>query len=355
MRRRAAALAGALVLIATACSSGGDLTGAVDGVASQYLEPAYRSATQELAALAGAVDEACAVRDGAALEAARTKWTSTQETWKSTQAGWFGPTTMDRYDSSIGYEPTNGEGIEQTLASGASIDEAYVRDALPTTQQGIGAVEYILFSDSPLDDRRCEYVTVVASAVNGDGQALDEAWFVTWEGGSAYLDRFRGVAEPAMDTDDALADQVGGIVEVLKLVTLQQLGKELGVTAPAPVPGAFPEGAAEHGLGSLLAQIDGVRTAYGTDPDASVSASVRSRSADIDAAILGDLDTAEALIGTIVGDQGSYSMTAAVAGQRDVLEELYNVLANLRRTFETDVVSLLDLALGFSDTDGDTG
>ena len=355
MSRRFVAVVVAALAIAAGCSAGGDISDAVEGTASGYLDPAYRSATADLTSLPQAVGDACASREEASLDAARARWTATQETWKNTQAGWFGPTTMDRYDSTIGYEPTNEEGIEQTLASDAPIDETYVREALPTTQQGLGAIEYILFSDEPLDDRRCEYVTAVTAAVADDGAVLSEAWFESWEGGSAYLDRFRGTGEPAMDADEALADQVGGIVEVLKLLTLQQLGRELGITAPAPVPGAFPEGAAQYGLGSLLAQIDGVAAAYGSDPESSIAGAVGSRSEEVDAAISGDLAAARRLVETLVSEQGSFSMATALAERVPVLEELYEILANLRRTFETDVVSLLDLALGFSDTDGDTG
>ena len=352
---RIAALVGAVALVVAACSSGGDLSDAVEGTATQYLDPVYRMATEALSALPEAVSDACEMRDQGSLEQARRQWAQTQDAWKTTQAGWFGPTTMDRYDSSIGYEPTNAEGIEQTLASDAVIDASYVREALPTTQQGLGAVEYILFSGAMLDDRRCEYATAVADTVREDATALGVAWFDSWEGGTAYLDRFRGVAEPAMDSDDAIGDQVGGIVEVLKLLTLQQLGRELGITAPAPVPGAFPEGAAEYGLGSLQAQLEGIASAYGSDPDGSISASVRARSEDVDSAIVADLAAARALVDNLIGEQGAHSMATAVAQDRGTLEDLYGLLATLRRTFETDVVSLLDIALGFSDTDGDTG
>ena len=39
----------------------------------------------------------------------------------------------------------------------------------------------------------------------------------------------------------------------------------------------------------------------------------------------------------------------------EVLEPIYEGIAELRTLFESDVVSLLDITLGFSDTDGDTG
>jgi predicted lipoprotein len=43
------------------------------------------------------------------------------------------------------------------------------------------------------------------------------------------------------------------------------------------------------------------------------------------------------------------------AGRPEELEPIYDDIAGLRTLFESDVVSLLDITLGFSDTDGDTG
>ena len=347
-------LALALVVLATACSSASDPSLAVADVAEDYLTVVYDDVTSQLPALAAAVEEACLDRSPTTLDAVRSSWTTTQAVWKTSQAGWFGPTTMDRHDSSIGQEPASPEGIEATLASDASFDAAYVSSSLPTTQRGLAAVEYIVFGEAELDDRRCEYVTAVADALSIESDDLQESWFTSWDGGSAFIDRFTGSAEPAMSSRDALGDQVGAILELLKLLTLQQLGRELGITSPTPVAGAYPEGAAEFGLASLRSQVAGLGKAYGVAP-ASISGAIATRSSDVDANIQSSIVDAVTLIDAIVADQGGTSMATAVSDDFARLEEVYQILAELRRAFATDVVSLLDITVGFSDSDGDTG
>jgi predicted lipoprotein len=48
-------------------------------------------------------------------------------------------------------------------------------------------------------------------------------------------------------------------------------------------------------------------------------------------------------------------MREIAADAPDDLAPLYEHLSELLSAFESDVVSLLDITLGFSDTDGDTG
>ena len=346
----------AVVAIAvTACgSSAPPLATAVDDVATDSLSVAYPEAIAAIETLQVAVTETCADPTTESLRVARDRWITAQEAWKTTQAGWFGPTTMDRHDSRIGWQPADPEGIEATIASDETIDPAFVIDALPTTQQGLAAIEYLLFGSTPLDERRCEYTTAVAVATADESSDMGVSWFTTWDGGAAYLDRLTGTGEPAMSPRDALGDAVAAMSELLAVVTLRQLGRELGITSPAPDPGAYPEGLARYGLGALRAQVAGLSAAYGMEPS-SIAGAVASRSPDVDAAIRGDLDAAHDLIATVVAEQGGTSMAVAVDQQRNELEELYGILANLRRTLDTDVVALLDLTLGFSDSDGDSG
>lgn len=345
----------ALGLLATACgSSGSPLSEAVSDVAEGYLSTAYPDASDSIVQLETAIDTACNDGGRAALDAAQDQWVAAQQAWKITQAGWFGPTTMDRHDSRIGWEPADPAGIDATIASDVRIDAAYVTDALPTPQQGLAAIEYLLFGSTPLDERRCEYLTAVAEAAADEAAQMSRSWFASWNGGSAFLDRFTGSADPAMTPRDALGDIVAAMSEHLSVLTLQQLGRELGITAPDPVTGAFPEGDAAFGLGSLRSQIEGLASAYGRAP-AAIAGAVASRAPDVDSAIRGNLDATIALIDGVITAQGNTSMAMAVDAHRDELEEAYAMLADVRRTIDTDVVALLDLTLGFSDSDGDSG
>ncbi len=343
-----------LATTASACSSGSDLSTAVTDTADDYLRPAYEQSNVAIIDLAAAVHGACGSMDDVALGAAKEAWHSAKAAWKFTEAAWFGPTTMGRADSNIGYEPTSESGIEETLASDHVLDADFVRGSLPTTQKGIGAIEYILFSGIPLDARRCEYVESVATVLEEDSAALTDAWFVTHAGGSAYIDQFVGTGDMAMKPNDSLGKVVGSVIELTKKLTQTQIGKALGITSPTPLPNAYPEGAAAFGLAALRNQIDGLVATYGSAPQG-MSGAIRSRDADVDAAILAALSEAVALTDDLLERTGGTSFAVALETYPDELHALYDVLAVVRRTFETDVVSLLDITLGLSDSDGDSG
>lgn len=344
----------AFAVILAACSSESDLSAAVDDVATTYLTPVYEEATTDLLALSDSLTVWCDDRSDEARDSARDAWFRAQTSWKHTQAAWFGPTTGDFHASHIGYETTHPNGIEETIASDATLDASYVRQSLPTTQQGLGAIEYVLFNGTPLDDRRCEYTDALAEALALETTALSDSWFVSFEGGNPYIDYFAGIGSSSYAPRDALGGQVGEIIDLVQLITLNHLGRELGVSSPEPTPGAFPEGEAHFGLGTLRAQIEAVAMAYGTSP-AAISGAVASRSQDVDNQIRDELAEALSLVSEIIERQRGTSMAVAVAEDREALERIDRLLASLRTRFETDVVSLLDVMLGFSDADGDSG
>lgn len=355
IRFRLVAMAAIVALFVASCSSASDLSDAAEGVADTYLAPAYTDSGAWIAELGDLVLDLCEDPTGdAALRSAQDAWRSAESMWMQTSAGWFGPTTMDRADSDIGYQPTSGPGIEETLASDHVIDEHFVADSLPTTQKGLGALEYVLFVDIPLDERRCEFLAAVALNLAADSDALTDAWLVSWNGADAYVDQFRGVGAMALEPRASLGLMASGIIELTKKLTLSQIGKVLGVTSPTPDPDAYPEGEAQYGLHALRDQIEGLRVAYGSGPG-SFSGAVASRDEAIDTTIVDALEDALAHADELLAETGGTSFAVAVATDPEAMHELYDALAVVRRTFETDVVSLLDLTLGFSDSDGDTG
>jgi predicted lipoprotein len=351
---RVATLAMAFGLLTSACGGGeSDLGNAVGEIADGYLSPIYATSSGSITDLAALSVEACS--DSAApLDGARDAWKVAEADWMATEAGWFGPTTMDRADSDIGYQPTSESGIEETLASDHLIDPTFVRDSLPTTQKGLGAIEYILFSGTPLDDRRCEYLVAVADVVAEDAAALNGSWNVSWDGEDSFVDQFKGIGDMALTPRESLGLTTSGIVLLAKKLTLDQLGKALGITSPEPHPDAYPEGQADFGLAALRSQIKGISDSYGMAPE-SMSGAVASRDDKVDVAIQGALRDALAEVDSIIAVSGSTSFASALESHHAELEQLYDSLAILRRTFETDVVSLLDVNLGFSDSDGDSG
>ena len=99
-----------------------------------------------------------------------------------------------------------------------------------------------------------------------------------------------------------------------------------------------------------IAQLEGIRDALTAGEDESLGALIRARSAEVADRIDESLDRA---IADLSGLEGPLRTMAEE--QPELLQPTYQDVAELRTLFESDVVSLLDITLGFSDTDGDTG
>jgi predicted lipoprotein len=175
---------------------------------------------------------------------------------------------------------------------------------------------------------------------------LNDAWSTSADGGPAYSERF----SVTMPTDDALGDTIGAIVETLKHQSLLQIGKALGESAPEPDVTALDEGEAGFGADSYLAQLEGIREWLDAGGETSLISLIDARSTDVANDINSHLDSAMTGLETIEGPLAA----AAEAGSPE-LHAVYDDLNALRVLFEADVVSLLDITLGFSDTDGDSG
>ena len=124
----------------------------------------------------------------------------------------------------------------------------------------------------------------------------------------------------------------------------------IGISAPEADPEAISEGQAGFGAGFYLAQLGAIRSALEAGAPDSLGALIEARSPEVMSRIEEDLEGAVAELEEIEGP-----MREVAASTPDDLAPLYEHLSNLLQAFESDVVSLLDITLGFSDTDGDTG
>jgi predicted lipoprotein len=143
---------------------------------------------------------------------------------------------------------------------------------------------------------------------------------------------------------------VAALVETTKRQSLFEIGQALGISAPEPELDAIPEGAAGAGSQMYLSQLEGIRQLLAAGDDDSLGALIRARSSEVADRI--DIVLGEAMDGLAVLDG---PMRQIAAERPEMLEPIYDDIAELRTLFESDVVSLLDITLGFSDTDGDSG
>ncbi|HEU5111883.1 MAG TPA: hypothetical protein VFU96_01120, partial [Acidimicrobiia bacterium] len=104
------------------------------------------------------------------------------------------------------------------------------------------------------------------------------------------------------------------------------------------------------GAAMYLAQLESIREALDAGGENSLGELIRARSPETADRIDDTLGRAITELGAIEGPMRDIALESP-----ETLEPIYEDISTLRTLFESDVVSLLDITLGFSDTDGDTG
>lgn len=339
-------MAAVLALILASCSAGPDRSEVVGHAVEEGLVPLLEEGADAVAILDTATTAFCSVPDESSLQAAQSAWVSAERAWEATDVAiFYGPADMLRTESKVDFEPISEEGIEDLLASDANIDVDYVENRSAASRRGLGAVEYLLFRplDAAAESRSCQLATAAASVAARSASELAAAWTESQE-------PFVEEMVTAMDANDALADMVGAQYEILNRQTLFELGKALGVTAPEADLEALPEGDADAGALRYRSQLEGIETVLNVGDEQSLLSLIRSRSDDVADDIESALESAAARLDRIDGP-----MREAVVDDPDEMTGLLNDLSELRDLIHVEVVSLLDLTLGFSDSDGDSG
>jgi predicted lipoprotein len=334
-----------VALTVVSCSTGPERSLVVTNIADEALIPLVEDAATHLGALEDAIGRFCAQPDDESLALAREAWADADDAWERSEVTvYYGPAPMLRTESKVDFEPVDVDGIEELLASDSVIDFDYVDNRSSANRRGLGAVEYLIFAplETAAHERRCE----LASSASAVAAAAAAEVQTGWTEGDAYRSIFTGT----MSSNDALSDVVGAQHEILKRMTLFELGRAMGVTAPEPDATALVEGAAGHGVDRLLSQLVGVEDTFEAGGEASLLELIRSRSTDV-------ADEIETLLGEMTTRLESLSGPLSETVDRDptTMNEILDDSSRLRDVIEVDVVSLLDLTLGFSDSDGDTG
>jgi predicted lipoprotein len=256
---------------------------------------------------------------------------------------------MLRTVSRVDYQPISEDGIEELIASGEPLDVDYVMNQAASTQRGLGAVEYLAFDDPAIaaEPRRCELLSATAEVVAAETATLEAAWATGHDGNPPFAEAFAGENMPS---NDALGELISSIVETLKQQSLFQVGKAIGVSSPQPEPEAIPEGSSGSAASFYHAQLDAIRSMLDSGTPNSLAELIAARSPEVGARIDEQLDDAMAEL-----DGVEAPMREIAREDPASLEPLYEHLYQLLGLFESDVVSLLDVTLGFSDTDGDSG
>lgn len=300
-----------------------------------------------------------------ALEASRASWSFSE-------AMWVGP-VMERRSRAVIDWDIDAEQIEARIADTSfALTADNLAGRVGADERGLSAVEYVVGSPSApeaaiaklANPRYCEYLTAATQVVVAEAELLVSDWTTSFEDGPSY----RTVLS---DPDGSgIDDIVNGAFNLLRKTS----DMELRPAANGDLD-AVKEGPLGLGVADIQEHLAGIRAVLIGDirQDGSNSGETQRNSMQEDnsqgdstqedgpkglSQLLGDditdrlaarLDAADAAVSAITPP-----LRTAVAENPDSLSEAYEALKDLQMTISTEVVSKLGVALGFSDTDGDS-
>ena len=347
------------VLLVGCGSDGPDESAVVVSLTDSIVVPGYAAAADASGELRQTLESLCAQPSQDSLADAQQSWRDARAPWKRTEATWFGPVMDRRSVGLVDWPELEPDRIEAMLADNPVASEADVRDRLASTQRGFGAIEYLLFDPDAVEllsersSGRCDFLVALGQVIASEMDATLMAWTQETDGFPAYGDYFTGRSNVSLLTSEATAEFVRTQVFLTRTLVDMRLAAALGLREGGADLSAIPEGEGRNALLDLRNQVVGMRDVYlGADgPDGlGISDLVRGLSSETDEQyagvhFAGALDSIDAV---------ALPLRTAMVEQPERVQLVHEELAELRRTLNTEVVSLLGVSVGFSDTDGDS-
>ena len=319
--------------------------------------PRYGQAADAMGQFSASSADLCAAPGDVALEAARNDWRLARDAWTTTEACRFGPAMDRRSVSLVDWWPVLVERIDRTLDEGKPVTAETVRQFMPSTQRGMGAMEHLLFGDgsdvlaSEEGTSRCGYLLALAEVASEEIDGIYQEWKGDGES-PGYAGFFNGSAMSSLHSREAEAGVVRSLVFMIRTIANMRLGAALGVDGE-PDPVAIPGGMAGHSASDLQRQILGISEMYSGAAEApealGISHNVRQLSPEIDGRMTAAIEGVAAALGEVDG-----SLESAIANEPASVRHVYDSFKELQRVLNTEVVSQLGVSVGFSDTDGDS-
>ena len=326
----------------------------IQSLTAQVILPGYEAAANSMATLKQSVDALCSAPSDAGLDAARDSWRIARQAWLRTESYRFGPAMDRRSISLVDWWPIDAGKIDRNLADDDEVTAERVTEFLPATQRGMSVAEYLLFEQESAglsdgsDSQRCSYLKAVATVVSDEVAGILTDWQGTADS-SSYASYFDGTGSLALIGSDAEAEVVRSLVFQVRSIANMRLGAGLGIDQEVDAS-AIPTGGADHSREDLLSQLDSIASVYrGAEGGMGVSARVSAMSAEIDARMLAAIEATITAVRNLDG-----SIIAQLEGNPAQVRAVYDNMKELQRVLNTEIVSLLGVSVGFSDTDGDS-
>ncbi len=323
--------------------------------------PRFQEVAREMGTLQASLNALCDNPSQERLDEARDVWRQARVPWMRSQAMWFGPVMDRRSRSYVDWAPIEPERIERMLEKRDSVDAEYLSEFLASTQRGLGAVEYVLFEDEDIvlsklsgsDSIRCQYLVALGDLIAEETAGALADWTGDNADGLSYAEYFNGTADDSLIGKSALNELVRTSVFMSRTITDMRLGKALGVDGVTPDPDALLGGDGDSMVADMRNQVLGMQDVYlGGDADSElgVSALARGLSEETDQRMRAAFQNALQAI-----DELEEPLRETIQSDPQTALNAHAALKQMQLTLSTDIVSLLDVTVGFADTDGDGG
>lgn len=357
-KRLAAAFALPLFLAAawpaSAAVKASDVIGrAIDG----FVRPAYASLDDRAASLTKAMRQLCAAPSEQNLEAARTDFSATVETWSVAEIIAFGPIKdNNRLERMLYWPDRKSIGLRQVQATLAAKDPSATDPAQlagkSVAMQGLGALEYVLFGDGAEvlakkdEPYRCAYGAAVAGNIETIAGEVRDAW--NKPDGFASLWANPGPKNPLYrDGTEAVTELVGVFINELEMIRDVRLKGFLGAKPDADRPKQAIYWRSRNTTISLAGNLTGIDQLFQASKlgDA-LPADARWMAESIHIQLANGVATAKSANGPI-------DKALADPALRDKLEHFALITSSLSTLIGTRMTAEFGLTAGFSSLDGD--
>lgn len=341
--KNAFALLALIPLALGACGGGDDKPSRAEvlkSISQNVIVPKYEAAARTSAYLETTIASACT--NPSRLFEANKALKQARMDWKSAEAVFLGPVMDKRTDAYVDYKVDTAD-VDRlaTSSSPVTLDAETVGKRIAADQRGYGALEHLLAGPHIATPRGCEYAKSIANVAADQQQAALTAWTIPQGDEPPYRETI--VKDPNMALDDLVNDNIN----LLRAISDLELRPAVGRNGAAGDPTAIQEGALNDGVEAIEASLSGVRSVLlDSDSEIGISELLTPETA----ASLGTaMNEAIAASRKIKGSLRTASQT-----DKQLVIDLAERIDDIRRILSTEVVSQLGIALGFSDSDGDS-
>lgn len=333
--------------------------------------PTYRELHARAQTLTGAARALCTTAPSAdTLAAAQDAWRAVRVPWKQSEAFAFGPVADLRIDTAVDFWPIRTTSVDAELAKTTPVPEDYAA-TLGDTVRGLPVLEYLLFDAEGGDEavlarliaqdeegndqpsRTCDYALALAVDIELRARTLLEAWEADGGDFAGELARAGMGSQAYPERAQAINAVVNAFVQLVQEVEGIKLATPLGLRdGGTPQPQTAESWRSANSRQDALDNLAGVRsmytTTYGERSGASFHDAVAVLDAELDAAILAQMDAAEAALRAI-----ELPLAQAVVDTPEAVDAAFQSTKELLRLMSVDMVNVLGVTLSFSDNDGD--